>query len=78
MDTGKILLGIALVLFSAALMVNPSSAAGNDTSREVGNGSAAPVAGCAMLTETLHGSTGAAGPAGTIGGYCRSPDPGRP
>ena len=38
MDTGKILIGIALVLLSAALMVSPSNAAGTDSSREVGNG----------------------------------------
>ncbi len=28
MDTGKIMIGIALVMFSAALMVNPTSAYG--------------------------------------------------
>ena len=45
MDTGKILIGIALVMFSAALMATPSSAAGNDSSRQVGNGSAVVIIG---------------------------------
>jgi hypothetical protein len=39
MDTGKVLLGIALVVFSGALMVNPSSAAGYNASPQVGSGS---------------------------------------
>ena len=38
MDTGKILLGIALVMFSGALMVNPSGAAVYDASPQVGSG----------------------------------------
>jgi len=67
MDAGKILLGIALVIFSAALLVTPSSAAGTGTPREVGTGCAAPAAGCAMLQE-FHVSTGAAAGAGLITG----------
>jgi hypothetical protein len=59
MDSGKILIGIALVMFSAALMVSPSSAAGNDASRQVGNGTAVVFTGAAVLTDSpgvLRGS----------------------
>ena len=40
MNTGKILMGIALVILSVGLLVTPSNARGCDTSREVGTGSA--------------------------------------
>lgn len=60
MDTGKILIGIALVMFSAALMVSPSSAAGVDASRGVGNGIAVHVTMHAMTTGLLQ-SAGADG-----------------
>jgi hypothetical protein len=38
MDTGKIFLGIALIAFSAAMVINPASAAGCDNSCQVGCG----------------------------------------
>ena len=38
MDTGKIFLGIALIAFSIAMMINPAHAAVGDTSCSVGNG----------------------------------------
>jgi hypothetical protein len=38
MDTGKIFLGIALLAFSAAMVINPASAAGCDSSCTVGSG----------------------------------------
>lgn len=38
MDTGKIFLGIALIAFSVAMVVNPASAAGCDSSCSVGRG----------------------------------------
>ena len=38
MDAGKILLGIAMVVFSAALMVHPSAAAVETASPQVGSG----------------------------------------
>jgi hypothetical protein len=60
MDTGKILIGIALVMFSAALMVTPSSAAGSDASRGVGNGGAVYITGSVMVTD-LPQSAGADG-----------------
>ena len=50
MDSGKILIGIALVMFSAALMVSPSSAALTDSSRQVGIGTPVVVTG-AMQTD---------------------------
>jgi hypothetical protein len=59
MDTGKILIGIALVMFSAALMATPSSAAGNDSSRQVGNGSTVVIIGA--LTPEVPYPSGAAG-----------------
>ena len=37
MDTGKIFIGIALVMFSAALMTNPASAYGSGVPCEVGS-----------------------------------------
>ena len=52
MDTGKILIGIALVLLSAALMVSPSNAAGTGSSREVGNGSVSDIMVNAIPTDT--------------------------
>lgn len=60
MDTGKILIGIALVMFSAALMVTPSSAAGSYASQRVGSGSAFFITGNAVMADSLM-STGAAG-----------------
>ena len=38
MDSGKIFLGIALIAFSIAMVINPAHAAGCDTSCSVGNG----------------------------------------
>lgn len=38
MDTGKIFLGIALIAFSVAMVINPAHAAGSDSSCLVGNG----------------------------------------
>jgi hypothetical protein len=38
MDLGKIMIGIALVLLSACLLVSPSHATGSDTSCTVGCG----------------------------------------
>jgi hypothetical protein len=38
MDTGKIFLGIALIAFSVAMVVNPANAAGCDSSCPVGSG----------------------------------------
>lgn len=38
MDTGKIFLGIALIAFSVAMVINPANAAVGDTSCSVGNG----------------------------------------
>ena len=59
MDSGKILIGIALVMFSAALMVTPSSAAGSDVSPGVGNGNAVTITG--TLMSNLPQSAGADG-----------------
>jgi hypothetical protein len=50
MDTAKIFLGLALVVFSAALMVTPSNAYGYDTPRDVGNGNVAVAAGIGITT----------------------------
>jgi hypothetical protein len=74
MDTGKILIGIALVMFSAALMVTPSSAAGSDASPGVGNGNAFFITGNAVIADSLL-STGADGspviaPAQATAGAC--------
>jgi len=38
MDTGKIFLGIALIAVSVAMVINPASAAGCDSSCPVGSG----------------------------------------
>ena len=51
MDTGKILLGIALVVFSAALMVHPSSAMEDAAPLQVGSGSAVIAAASLSLAE---------------------------
>ena len=51
MDTGKIFIGIALVMFSAALMVNPTSAYGFGVPREVGSGNASFSAAIAIFTD---------------------------
>jgi hypothetical protein len=40
MDLGKIMIGIALVMFAAGLLVSPSSATGCDRSCTVGCGNA--------------------------------------
>ena len=50
MDTGKILIGIALVIFSAGLMVTPSTAAGTYSSPQVGNGTGFTVTGGELLS----------------------------
>lgn len=54
MDAGKILIGIALVMFSATLMVTPSSAAVIDVSRGVGNGSVVHINEGAVMTRLLQ------------------------
>ena len=53
MDTGKILLGIALVMFSGALMVNPSGAAEYSTNPQVGSGSEVCLAGTSTVDDSL-------------------------
>ncbi|PKL70064.1 MAG: hypothetical protein CVV30_01455 [Methanomicrobiales archaeon HGW-Methanomicrobiales-1] len=45
MDSGKIFLGIALVVFSAAMVINPASAAIGDQSCPAGYGDL-PATGC--------------------------------
>jgi hypothetical protein len=42
LNTGKIMIGLSLVLLSIAMMVSPSGAAGPQDSREVGCGIALP------------------------------------
>lgn len=42
MDLGKIMIGIALIMFSAGLLVSPSGAAGCDSSCLVGGGAFSP------------------------------------
>ena len=51
MDTGKIFIGIALVMFSAALMVNPTSAYGFGVAREVGSGNVSFTAAIGVSTD---------------------------
>ena len=51
MDTAKIFLGLALVMFSAALMVTPSNAYGYDTIHEIGNGNATVTTGIRIATD---------------------------
>jgi hypothetical protein len=54
MDTGKIFLGIALIAFSAAMVINPASAAGCDHSCMVGSGNL-PAAGCGCAAVSSQG-----------------------
>jgi len=63
MDTAKIFLGIALVMFSAALMVTPSNAYGFDTPREVGNGNTAIAVGIGITTGFPYSSSSSELPA---------------
>jgi hypothetical protein len=57
MDTGKILLGIALVMFSGALMVNPSGAMVYDAP-QVGSGSDVFVTGTFTADDSCVHATG--------------------
>jgi len=52
MDAGKILLGIALVVFSAALIVHPSAAALETAHLQVGSGGAVFAMGSFSVAES--------------------------
>jgi hypothetical protein len=54
MNTGKILIGIALVMLSVGLLVTPSTANGCDTFREVGSGSTLVFADYGIESGTLQ------------------------
>ncbi len=53
MDTGKIFLGIALVFFSAAMVINPASAAVSDQTCPAGYGDL-PAVGCGSAAITVE------------------------
>ena len=67
MDLGKIMIGIALVMLAAGLLVSPSGATGYDRSRIVGCGSAFSPAG---VTVTPYSPLEQENPAGYQAQVC--------
>jgi hypothetical protein len=68
MDLGKIMIGIALIMLSAGLLISPSGAAGCDSSCLVGGGAFSP----ADATVTPYSPSEQASSAGYL-----APEPGK-
>lgn len=66
MDWGKIMIGIALVLLSAGLLISPSGATGCDRSCTVGCWSTASLPGCSDSTVTPYSPLVRENPAGYL------------